>query len=431
MKNKNDVAKKPPMGWNSWDCYGAAVNEEQLIGNAEYMRDYLKKYGWEYVVCDIQWYEPKAKNTDYNNFTELCMDEYSRLIPAENRFPSSKNGVGFKNIADRIHGMGLKFGIHIMRGIPRQAVHNNTKILGTDRTARQIAHHFSVCPWNTDMYGVDTRVNGAQEYYNSLFKLYAEWGVDFVKVDDIANTEFKPHEPYSAREEIEMIRRAIDSCGRDMVLSLSPGPAQVEVADHLMKNANMWRMTGDFWDVWDKLYEMFEKTEKWYPYVGEGCWPDCDMLPLGNISVNGTCHGPQNRYTQFTKDEQITLMTLWSIFRSPLMFGGEMRNNDEWTLSLITNEEILDINQNSHSAKPVFDDGKTIVWQSVSARENPVIAVFNADEAEREIAVDLEKLGISGEHTLRDLWKKENVGRVNNKLNVTVNPHGAKIYELY
>ncbi len=431
MKNKNDVAKKPPMGWNSWDCYGAAVNEEQLIGNAEYMRDNLKKYGWEYVVCDIQWYEPKAKNTDYNNFTELCMDEYSRLIPAENRFPSSKNGVGFKNIADRIHGMGLKFGIHIMRGIPRQAVHNNTKILDTDITARQIAHHFSVCPWNTDMYGVDTRVKGAQEYYNSLFKLYAEWGVDFVKVDDIANTEFKPNEPYSAREEIEMIRRAIDSCGRDMVLSLSPGPAQVEVADHLMKNANMWRMTGDFWDVWDKLYEMFEKTEKWYPYVGEGCWPDCDMLPLGNISVNGTCHGPQNRYTQFTKDEQITLMTLWSIFRSPLMFGGEMRNNDEWTLSLITNEEILDINQNSHSAKPVFDDGKTIVWQSVSARENPVIAVFNADKAEREIAVELEELGISGEHTLRDLWKKENVGRVNNKLTVTVNPHGAKIYELY
>lgn len=431
MKNKNDVAKKPPMGWNSWDCYGAAVNEEQLIGNAEYMRDNLKKYGWEYVVSDIQWYEPKAKNTDYNNFTELCMDEYSRLIPAENRFPSSKNGVGFKNIADRIHGMGLKFGIHIMRGIPRQAVHNNTKILGTDRTARQIAHHFSVCPWNTDMYGVDTRVKGAQEYYNSLFKLYAEWGVDFVKVDDIANTEFKPHEPYSAREEIEMIRRAIDTCGRDMVLSLSPGPAQVEVADHLMKNANMWRMTGDFWDIWDKLYEMFEKTEKWYPYVGEGCWPDCDMLPLGNISVNGTCHGPQNRYTQFTKDEQITLMTLWSIFRSPLMFGGEMRNNDEWTLSLITNEEILDINQNSHSAKPVFDDGKTIVWQSVSARENPVIAVFNADKAEREIAVDLENLGISGEHTLRDLWKKENVGRVNDKLTVTVNPHGAKIYELY
>ncbi len=431
MKNKNEIAKKPPMGWNSWDCYGAAVTEEQLIGNAEYMRDNLKQYGWEYVVCDIQWYEPKAKNNDYNNFTELCMDEYSRLIPAENRFPSAKEGVGFKAIADKIHEMGLKFGIHIMRGIPRQAVHRNTKILGSKSTAREIAHHFSVCPWNTDMYGVNPRADGAQEYYNSLFKLYAEWGVDFVKVDDIANTEFKPHEPYSAREEIEMIRKAIDNCGRDMVLSLSPGPAQTEVADHLCRYANMWRMTGDFWDVWEKLYDMFSKTEKWYKYVSEGCWPDCDMLPLGNISVNGTCHGPQNRYTQFTKDEQITLMTLWSVFRSPLMFGGEMRNNDSWTLSLISNEEILDVNQNSHSAKPVFDDGKTVIWQAVSSRDNPIVALFNADEEKKTLQADLEEMGISGEYKIRDLWKKSFVGTADGKISAEVNSHGAVIFELY
>ena len=167
--NKNDFAKKPPMGWNSWDCYGAAVNEEQLLGNAEYMAKNLKQYGWQYVVCDIQWYEPKAKDNDYNNFTELCMDEYSRLVPAENRFPSSKNGAGFKIIADKIHEMGLKFGIHIMRGIPRQAVHRNTKIFGSNRTARQIAHHFSVCPWNTDMYGVDSRAEGEQRIHFSRF----------------------------------------------------------------------------------------------------------------------------------------------------------------------------------------------------------------------------------------------------------------------
>ena len=128
MLKKDTFAPRPPMGWNSWDCYGAAVNEEQLLGNAEYIRDNLKDYGWEYVVCDIQWYEPKATSNFYNNFTELCMDEYSRLIPAVNRFPSTANGVGFKAIADKIHAMGLKFGIHIMRGIPRQAVHQNTPI---------------------------------------------------------------------------------------------------------------------------------------------------------------------------------------------------------------------------------------------------------------------------------------------------------------
>ena len=129
-----DFIKKPPMGWNSWDCYGAGVTEDELLGNAEFMRDRLKQYGYQYVVCDIQWYEPAAKGNVYNNFADLCMDEYSRLIPAVNRFPSSANGAGFKPIADKIHSMGLKFGIHIMRGIPRQAVHRNTRIYGT--TAR-------------------------------------------------------------------------------------------------------------------------------------------------------------------------------------------------------------------------------------------------------------------------------------------------------
>ena len=252
MLKKDTFAPRPPMGWNSWDCYGAAVNEEQLLGNAQYVADNLKEYGWEYITCDIQWYEPKATSNFYNNFTELCMDEYSRLIPAPNRFPSAADGAGFKVIADKIHDMGLKFGIHIMRGIPRQAVHLNTPIKGTDRTAREIASGFSVCAWNTDMYGVRS-CEGAQEYYNSIFELYASWGVDFVKVDDIANTEFKPHDPYSARNEIEMIRKAIDNCGRAIVLSLSPGPAVISEAFHLSQNANMWCMTGDFWDHWSKL----------------------------------------------------------------------------------------------------------------------------------------------------------------------------------
>lgn len=431
MKDKNVLAKTPPMGWNSWDCYGAAVNEEQLIGNAEYMRDNLKKYGWQYVICDIQWYEPNAKDNDYNNFTELCMDGFSRLIPAENRFPSSANGVGFKSISDRIHDMGLKFGIHIMRGIPRQAVHADTKILGTEVSARQIAHHFSVCSWNTDMYGVDYRRDGAQQYYNSIFNLYASWGVDFVKVDDICVTEFSPLNPYSAKEEIEMIRKAIDQCGRDMVLSLSPGPALVEMHEHLSQNANMWRMTGDFWDDWDKLYDMFQKTENWYKYVKDGCFPDCDMLPLGRISKNGRCHGEQNRYTKFTKPEQITMMTLWSVFRSPLFFGGEMRENDEWTLSLITNEEVIAVNQHSHGAHPILNDGKTIVWQTLAQNGDAVVAVFNADDKEREIIVDLSSLSLQGEYTIRDLWNKKDIGICNNSFSASILSHGAVLYSLH
>ncbi len=430
MLKKDTFALRPPMGWNSWDCYGAAVNEEQLLGNAEYVRDNLKDFGWEYIVCDIQWYEPKAVSNFYNNFTELCMDEYSRLIPAENRFPSSVGGAGFKPIADKIHAMGLKFGIHIMRGIPRQAVHGNTKLKGTDRTARQIAHGFSLCLWNTDMYGVNSRAEGAQEYYNSLFELYASWGVDFVKVDDIANTEFKPHDPYSAREEIEMIRKAIDSCDRDMVLSLSPGPAVISEAFHLSQNANMWRMTGDFWDHWDKLRNMFERCEKWAPHVKCGCWPDCDMLPLGKISKNCSCLGDRDRYTNFTPDEQKTMLTLWSVFRSPLILGGELRENRPEDLEVITNRDIIEINQYSSCNKQLMRTSSQAVWYCVDKDKNDVIALFNLTDEEKEISVDLNTYGITECYKGTELWTKEVCENISGVLKHTVAPHGTVIFKL-
>lgn len=430
--DKNSFAKTPPMGWNSWDCYGAAVNEEQLLSNAEYMAKNLKQFGWQYVVCDIQWYEPNAKDNDYNNFTELCMDEYSRLIPAENRFPSSKNGAGFKPISDKIHAMGLKFGIHIMRGIPRQAVHRNTKILGTDKTAREIAHHFSVCSWNTDMYGIEADREGAQEYYDSIFELYASWGVDFVKVDDICITEFRKWDnPYSARAEVEMIRKAIDKTGRPIVLSLSPGPAEISVAEHLCENANMWRLTGDFWDDWTQLRSMFDRCKMWENVVAKGKWPDCDMLPLGRISKNGTCHGEKNRYTNFTHDEQITLMTLWCIFRSPLMFGGEMRENDEWTLNLITNSEVLAVNQDSHGGKEIFRDDSTVIRKAYDNKNNVIFAVFNISDEKNTVVVDFNKFGFETEKTLRDLWKRDDICKTENIMNFEVAPHGAVLYKIY
>ena len=153
---------RAPMGWNSWDCYGAAVDEATVRANAAYMAAHLKQYGYEYVVVDIQWSEPTAESHEYHAFAPLCMDAYGRLIPAENRFPSSAGGKGFKPLADYVHSLGLKFGIHIMRGIPRQAVHADTPVLSSDKTARQIAKTASICQWNTDMYGVDPEKDGAR-----------------------------------------------------------------------------------------------------------------------------------------------------------------------------------------------------------------------------------------------------------------------------
>ena len=426
-EKKNQCALQPPMGWNSWDCYAATVTETQLLENAEYIHKNLQSCGWEYIVCDIQWYEPLAgtEQGEYRPFAELCMDEYSRLIPAENRFPSSAGGRGFSPIAEKIHGMDLKFGVHYMRGIPRQAVHRRTAVKGTGITADKIANPFSICRWNSDMYGIDSTKPQAQDYYNSVFELFASWNVDYVKVDDICNTNMYPHVPYSAQREIELIHNAIEACGRPMVLSLSPGPALIEKAWHLSMHANMWRITDDFWDRWDLLKDMFNRCELWQAHVKPGCWPDCDMLPLGRIGIGFK----KPRYSNFTNDEQRTMMTLWCIFRSPLMIGGALADNDEWTLSLLTNAEVLAVQK--HGAKPmqVTRNESEAIWMNEAPDAGVNLALFNLSDDKRTVNCPLAKLGFQ-KAALRDLWGKQDMGIVKNEVTAEIRPHGAMLYRL-
>lgn len=368
----------PPKGWNSWDVYGASVTESEVKENAAYMAENLHSHGWEYVVVDIQWYEPTADSSHYHAFAELKMDEYGRLLPAENRFPSAVNGVGFKNLSDYVHSLGLKFGIHIMRGIPRQAVHLNVPIAGTNLRARDIAHANSICPWNTDMYGIDMGKEGAQAYYDSIFKLYAEWGVDFIKVDDIADSKL-----YSTHlEEIKAIRKAIDKTGRDMVLSLSPGPAPLKYGTFFQEYANMWRLTDDFWDNWEQLKDMFTRCAQWSPFVGPGSWPDCDMLPLGHIGIRSVDGGGADRLTRFTKAEQRTMMTLWSIFRSPLMLGCELTDLDDWTLHLLREPTLKIMHQEGRNARQIHNEDDWVVWQT-EANATVYYVIFNLSDTER------------------------------------------------
>ena len=414
---------RAPMGWNSWDCYGASVTEETVKKNADFMAKYLKEYGWEYIVVDIQWYEPTATTHDYHPFTELCMDEYSRLIPAPNRFPSSAGGKGFAPLAEYVHSLGLKFGIHIMRGIPRQAVHQNGKIKGTERTAREVAKTASICRWNTDMYGLDPEKEGARAYYDSLFELYVSWGVDFVKCDDIARE--LPHE----EAELIMLSDALKSCGRDMVLSLSPGPALPEKAELYKQTANMWRITDDFWDQWGLLYDMFSRAERWCTHTGAGNYPDADMLPIGPLRQDYD----EKDWTKFTENEQITMMTLWCIFRSPLMIGGEMTGFDDFTMSLVTNRDILTMHRDARHSHQVFrkeiDGVEHILWTAVSARGGQYVAVFNAGEKESEIKIPLVDLEIYDQISGKELWSGQEVQAEEN-LTVKLESHGAKAFLL-
>lgn len=409
------------MGWNSWDCYGAAVTEDIVRKNAEFMAKNLKQYGWEYVVVDIQWSAPNAKSHEYDPFTELCMDEYSRLIPAENRFPSSAGGKGFAPLAEYVHSLGLKFGIHIMRGIPRQAVHRNTKIKGTDKTAREIAKTASICAWNTDMYGVDPDKEGARAYYDSIFELYASWGVDFIKCDDIARE--LPHE----EAELVMLSESLRSCGRDMVLSLSPGAALLEKAELYKQVSDMWRITDDFWDKWELLYAMFERAEKWCTHSGAGHWPDADMLPIGPILQD---YDAANR-TKFTENEQITMLTLWSIFRSPLMIGGEMTGFDEFTMSLLTNEEILKMHKNARHSHQVWrreiNGSEYILWTAANAGGGGYFALFNTGEKNGTVKLDLADLEAADKLDCTELWSGEKAV-FEGFAEISVPSHGVKAF---
>ena len=363
-------AETPPMGWNSWDCYGPTVMEYEVKANADYMAENLKKYGWEYVVIDIRWYVENTTSGGYNQTDpRYVMDEYGRYLPAVNRFPSAADGMGFKPIGDYIHDLGLKFGIHIMRGVPIRAVNNETPVMGSDVTAKDIYSPENQCNWLRDNYTIDTQKKGAQEYYNSIFELYASWGVDFVKVDDLTGH----------LDEIEMVRKAIDNSGRPMVFSISPGPNQLEHADFLVNHANMWRTVGDFWDNWPQLKPQFEVCAGWAPYTGTGHYPDADMLPMGKIGIRAERGEP--RMTGFTVDEQYTVMTLFSIFRSPLMFGGDLPSNDEFTLSLLTNKEVLYVNQHSSNGRQLFRNDDLIAWVADDpGNGDKLLALFNAKD---------------------------------------------------
>ena len=411
------IAQYPPMGWNSWDCYGTAVNEVQVRQNAEYIAANMKQCGWEYVVIDIQWSRPDAENHNYSPFPALCMDEYGRLLPAENRFPSAAGGRGFKPIADYIHSLGLKFGIHIMRGIPRAAAHSRLPVFGASLTCDELADPGSICMWNPDMYGVRLDHPSARAYYDSIFRLYASWGVDYVKCDDIAR-EYDHNE-----REIELVSEACASCGREIVLSLSPGPAPLEKAEHLKKYANMWRITDDFWDDWRLLKNMFERAEKWCIHAGAGHWPDADMLPVGAVRQCGDIP-EKDRVTSFTQPEQRTMMTLWCMMRSPLMVGAELTKNDDFTLKLLTNRDVLEIEKTAYCAHPVYRTDEECLWFAPRKDgKGAYAAVFNLSDTDRMFTLDGDKFEYPFTRA-RELWTGEET------VKAALKPHDAAVWEL-
>ncbi|MCM1038332.1 MAG: glycoside hydrolase family 27 protein [Ruminococcus sp.] len=432
--DKNTFALTPPMGWNSYDYYDTTVNEAQIKANADYMAAHLKEYGWEYIVVDIEWYSNDAGTMrdrfQYIPFGDVEMDDYGRLQPSPARFPSSAGGKGFGPLADYIHSLGLKFGIHIMRGIPRKAAYLNCPVLGAKEKANRIADPSSICIWNPDMYGVRNTEDG-QAYYDSLLSMYAQWGVDYIKCDDICDSRLYRMEPFSGWDEIRMLHKAIDKCGRPIVLSLSPGPAQIDHAWEYCQYANMWRITDDFWDEWSLLKAMFARCELWQDHVREGCFPDCDMLPIGKL---GKGFG-QERDTAFSKEEQKTMMTLWCMFRSPLMIGAELTLLDDFTLSLLTNKDLLALMGKDCRGTQLLRTPDCVIWKNKDMSCGRVcVAIFNTSDKEAALSVSLEDLAEGyqpgEEKRLFELWDKKEGSTAAGRIEAVIPAHGVKVYRI-
>jgi len=380
-------AMTPPMGWNSWDCYYSSVTEKEVMQNAQYLVDNdLVRHGWEYVVIDIRWYcnHPSLGGGNYNQRgdQDYVLDEYGRYLPSPTRFPSCMVGgvnQGFKPLADKIHAMGLKFGIHIMRGVPKSVVGSSHKLKGMETTPWSDVYSSTTpaCTWLKDNLTVRNNAAG-QQYYNSIMDLYASWGVDFLKIDDLSRPFYT--------DEIHMIRRAIDQTGRPIVLSLSPGKTQYQYAEDCLGNANMWRMMDDLWDNWSHVDAVFNEAHAWETVTRPGNYADCDMLPLGQIAMTisdqGFTSAQGGRWTNLTQNEQLTMMTLWGICHSPLFFGGEMTRNDAFTLSLLNNEEYHRMHKygvDAHQVSNDEDQGR-VVWTSRDPDTgNRFLALFQRD----------------------------------------------------
>ena len=424
------LASTPPMGWNSWDSFGTTVTEDDVKTNASWMAENLKPYGWQYVVVDMEWFVTNPTPEGNSKSSQYRMDQFGRYIPDEKRFPSSANGAGFKPLADYVHSLGLKFGIHILRGIPKDAIEQNLPISGSSFRAGDAADRSDTCPWNPDNYGTDPSKPAAQAYYDSIARLYASWNVDFIKADCIASRPYKS-------EDIRMLSSALRKTGRSIVLSLSPGEAPIEQIEELRKYSQMWRISDDVWDLWHSsvpypqgVFDQFPRVKKWANLARSGHWPDADMLPIGDLGPRPGWGGKE-RATRLTHEEQRSLFTLWCMFRSPLMMGGNLPRSDPWTFALLTNPEVLAVDQNSAGSREVIETPDIVVWLATTADETQFyVAIFNRGEKPQEVHYPWKDFGLlASSYMLRDLWKRRDLGAAQS-LAVQLPPHDCVLYRV-
>jgi len=398
---------RPIRGWNSWDSYCASLDQTAALANARVMAKKLLPYGYDYFCVDGGWMGEHGPNANGN--TGLHIDSFGRCLPSRSHFPD-----GLKALAASVHALGLKFGLHLMRGVPRIVVERNLPVLGTSVFARDIADLRSTCSWSTMCYGVNVFVPQGQTYYDGVIDLIASWNVDLLKVDDIV-----PHPP-----EIAAIAKAIARQQRDIRLCLSPGNVLEYGKLGAYEAACTVRLTPDAWDRRADLERAFDALRDFTVAVAARgivthLRPDLDMLPFGQLMIPypapTTPLGPDQRppYEGYARqsllnlDQKRSYITLRALAGSPLLMGGALVDLTDQDLRLLTQPDLIACHDNGVVAERFEKQPPMEIWR-VSSKTAPVtwVGVFNRSTTHSEFKLSLRHLGLQTPGPVYDIWNE-------------------------
>ena len=436
----NQFTRYPPAGWNSFDSFGGYLHEQAAFEQLAAFESKLAGSGYEYFVVDIGWYgeyelkpgtilpSPKTKHA-----LDMNLDGNGRPLPSKCYWPN-----GFAGLIAAVHDRGFKFGIHMMRGIPRKAVQSRAPVLGTGYTADQIADTSSTCKWCHYNYGVNMEHPGAQAYYNSVVGLLAEWGVDFIKYDDI--TGFP--------DEVEAVANAIEASGRPILLSLSPGGDSRPEMAAAYRRSDMLRITKDIWDDQESIRRSFNAWLFWNDHAEPGFWIDLDMIPFGDLQTmspepdNGDvpeginpllCGKGWKRACELNLNHKRSFITQRAMACSPLFAGGDLVTLGDEDVALLTHPSMLACNRNGICGKLEYMAGDVQVWRVSNRIQRGAgwLGVFNRNPAggRERIQLTHTALRLSPRTQLRDVWNDTSLGMLGDAPTLTVGSDGVVFIE--
>ncbi len=380
-----DFGLTPPMGWYS-GFNNNPTTEDFLLTTITYISQYLKDFGYEYIIIDDSWYAGAESN------------EQGFYIPTDSQFKSAKDGAGFKVLSDYIHRQNLKLGLHILPYIPDVAVLNNICLPDGKTFISEITKLAG------NQYVIDFDKFGAINYYEYLFNLYASWGIDLIYID---LTVFKYNE-------LSYISEALKNCDHTMLLYVSSPIINYTEMDYISQHANMWPISDTFLNGWSDILNAFKLCKLWHPIVGNNSWP---IFPFIASEL-------KNR---FTFNEQMSLLTLCAILKSPIIFDGNFKELPNETQALLTNMDVLSLLKRSHAAYELSYSDEHITWTTQANDGSRYLAIFNITPKNFVITTNL---NLPNTYKLYDLWTHENLQEVTGSFSLDVPPHGVRLIKL-